>query len=116
MLFLFVGQPDRVTQGRINILGLQGGILAQDLGVRFSGIIAWLLWRVIYLSKLPGPQKKVRVALDWTLDLFFAKDFACVTEPSLKAVPLQSGIQETIAEKQMGSLRSDAILGAEAPR
>ena len=29
------------------------------------GFIAWVLWRTIYLSKLPGLQKKVRVALDW---------------------------------------------------
>ncbi len=32
------------------------------------------MWRAIYLGKLPGLQKKVRVALDWTLDLFFSKD------------------------------------------
>ena len=34
----------------------------------------------IYLSKLPRLEKKVRVALDWTLDLCFAKNFACVTD------------------------------------
>ena len=28
----------------------------------------------IYLSKLPRLEKKVRVALDWTLDLLFSKD------------------------------------------
>jgi hypothetical protein len=27
-------------------------------------------------------EKKVRVAMDWTLDLCFTKDFACVTTPS----------------------------------
>ena len=42
-------------------------------------ILAWWLWRTIYLSKLPRFEKKVRVAIDWTLDLCFAKDFACVT-------------------------------------
>ena len=30
--------------------------------------------RTIYLSKLPRFEKKVRVALDWTLDLLFTKD------------------------------------------
>jgi hypothetical protein len=49
--------------------------------VNFSGFVAWWLWRTIYLSKLPRLEKKVRVALDWTLDLCFAKDFACVTTP-----------------------------------
>lgn len=44
------------------------------MGVNFSGFIAWWLWRTIYLSKLPRLEKKVRVALGWTLDLFFSKD------------------------------------------
>jgi NADH:quinone reductase (non-electrogenic) len=42
--------------------------------VNFSGFIAWWLWRTIYLSKLPRFEKKLRVALDWTLDLVFGKD------------------------------------------
>jgi len=44
------------------------------LGVNFSGFIAWFLWRTIYLWKLPQFEKKIRVALDWTLDLIFGKD------------------------------------------
>src|SRR5215472_13448193 len=35
---------------------------------------AWWLWRTIYLRKLPRFEKKVRVLLDWTLDLIFSKD------------------------------------------
>jgi NADH dehydrogenase len=44
------------------------------MGVNFSGFIAWWMWRTIYLSKLPRLEKKVRVALGWSLDLFFSKD------------------------------------------
>ena len=44
------------------------------MGVNFSGFFAWWLWRTIYLSKLPRLEKKVRVALGWSLDLFFSKD------------------------------------------
>jgi NADH:ubiquinone reductase (H+-translocating) len=54
-------------------IGRRTGV-AKILGLRFSGIIAWWLWRSIYLSKLPGFQKKARVSLDWTLDLVFSKD------------------------------------------
>jgi hypothetical protein len=36
------------------------------------------MWRTVYLSKLPGLDKKVRVAFDWTLDLLFAKDVCAV--------------------------------------
>jgi NADH:ubiquinone reductase (H+-translocating) len=53
-------------------IGQRTGV-ARILGVNFSGFVSW--WRTIYLSKLPRIEKKLRVALDWTLDLFFTKDF-----------------------------------------
>ena len=43
--------------------------------MNFSGFFAWWLWRTVYLSKLPRLEKKIRVAIDWTLDLVFSKDF-----------------------------------------
>jgi NADH dehydrogenase len=42
--------------------------------VRFSGLLAWLMWRGIYLSKLPGLERKVRVLADWVIELFFPRD------------------------------------------
>jgi len=42
--------------------------------VRFSGLFAWLLWRGIYLAKLPGLERKIRVLMDWTIELFFPRD------------------------------------------
>jgi hypothetical protein len=36
------------------------------------------MWRTVYLSKLPGIDKKIRVAFDWTLDLIFPKDVCAV--------------------------------------
>ena len=66
------------TLGRLAAIGRRSGV-ANVFGMNFSGFIAWWLWRTIYLLKLPRLEKKVRVALDWTLDLWFAKDFACVT-------------------------------------
>jgi NADH dehydrogenase len=41
------------------------------MGVRFSGLIAALFWRVVYLSKLESPQNRARVAADWILGLLF---------------------------------------------
>jgi NADH dehydrogenase len=66
------------TLGQLAAIGRRTGV-ANVFGINFSGFVAWWLWRTIYLSKLPRFEKKVRVALDWTLDLCFAKDFACVT-------------------------------------
>ncbi len=47
---------------------------ARDKAMRFSGLLAWLMWRGIYLGKLPGLERKVRVLVDWTVELFFPKD------------------------------------------
>jgi NADH dehydrogenase len=52
---------------------------AELRGMRFSGLPAWLLWRGIYLWKLPGPQKRLRVLLDWTIELLFPRDIALTT-------------------------------------
>jgi NADH dehydrogenase len=46
----------------------------RDKAMRFSGLLAWLMWRGIYLGKLPGLERKIRVLVDWTVELFFPKD------------------------------------------
>ncbi|HEX6174390.1 MAG TPA: NAD(P)/FAD-dependent oxidoreductase [Candidatus Binatia bacterium] len=61
------------TIGQLAAIGRRTGV-AHILGVNFSGYIAWWMWRTIYLSKLPRLEKKVRVVLGWSLDLFFSKD------------------------------------------
>jgi NADH dehydrogenase len=59
--------------GQVAAIGQQTGV-AEILGFRFSGFLAWLMWRTIYLGKLPRFEKKLQVALHWTMDLFFPKD------------------------------------------
>lgn len=48
--------------------------VANILGFQMSGFPAWFLWRTLYLSKLPGWERRLRVVIDWTLDLFFPRD------------------------------------------
>jgi NADH dehydrogenase len=81
---------------RFRILSLLASIgrrnaVAEILGLNFSGVVAWCLWRGTYLSKLPGIQKKVRVALDWPLDLFFSKD---IVQLLTSRSPTVSGSEE----------------------
>ncbi len=59
--------------GALACLGRRSAV-AEIFGFKFSGFIAWWLWRTIYLFKLPGLERKARVAMDWTLDLFFPRD------------------------------------------
>ena len=46
------------------------------LGIRLSGFVAWLVWRTLYLMKLVGFSNKVRVVLDWTLDLLIERSIS----------------------------------------
>lgn len=73
------------TIGQLAAIGRRTGV-ANILGFNFSGFIAWWLWRTIYLSKLPRFEKKLRVALDWTLDLLFTKDLVQFMTPPAPSV------------------------------
>jgi NADH dehydrogenase len=48
--------------------------------VLFSGLLAWLMWRGVYLAKLPGLERKVRVLTDWVIELFFPRDIVQTIE------------------------------------
>lgn len=53
---------------------------ARQTSVRFRGLLAWLMWRGIYLGKLPGLERKVRVLSDWVIELFFPRDIVQTIE------------------------------------
>ena len=48
----------------------------QIAGLQMSGRIIWWLWRSIYVSKLISWQKKLRVIMDWTINLFSPRDIS----------------------------------------
>jgi NADH dehydrogenase len=57
--------------GMLASLGNRSAV-AEILGVRISGFIAWILWRAIYLAKLPSLARKLEVAVDWTWHALFS--------------------------------------------
>ena len=73
----FDGRPATVFSfaglGKLGSLGHHSAI-AEVMGVRFSGFLAWLLWRTVYLMKLPGLDRRLRVGLDWATALLFPTD------------------------------------------
>jgi CRP-like cAMP-binding protein len=44
------------------------------MGVPLSGLAAWVLWRSIYLAKIPGRRKKLQIAMDWISEWLFPRD------------------------------------------
>jgi NADH dehydrogenase len=61
--------------GTLGSLG-HGSAVAQILGMKISGLVAWLLWRAIYLMKIPGIKSKFRISMDWIIHLLFPPDLA----------------------------------------
>ena len=61
------------TIGLLASIGHHTGV-ASVMGMKFSGFIAWWMWRSVYLMKLPRLVKKLRVMMAWTLDLLFGRD------------------------------------------
>jgi NADH dehydrogenase len=54
--------------GKLGALGHRSAV-AQVFGVNISGFLAWFMWRTIYLMKLPGWGRRLKVAASWTFDL-----------------------------------------------
>jgi NADH dehydrogenase len=61
------------TLGQLATIGRRTGV-AMVFGIKFSGFVAWFLWRTVYLMKLPRLPKKLRVMVGWTLDLLFGRE------------------------------------------
>jgi NADH dehydrogenase len=102
------GQPTKPFRfralGSLAAIGRRTGV-AQILGFRFSGFVAWWMWRTIYLGKLPRMEKKLRVMIDWTLDLFFAKDL----------VEFRTGRAPTVSHPEAGA-PGRSVMESEAAR
>lgn len=62
-------------KGQMAVIGKRSAI-ASVFGVNTSGFWAWLIWRSVYLSKISSGEKKIRVLLDWMIDLFFNRDIS----------------------------------------
>jgi NADH dehydrogenase len=57
-------------------LGAQRGVALLPGGILLTGFLAWFLWRSYYLSRLPGWDRRARVAFDWTAGLVFRRDIS----------------------------------------
>lgn len=64
--------------GELASIGHQTAV-AEIFGYQFSGLLAWFMWRSIYLMKLPGFERKLKVMAEWTFELFFSRDINLLT-------------------------------------
>ncbi|GAC1417942.1 MAG: NAD(P)/FAD-dependent oxidoreductase [Candidatus Velthaea sp.] len=67
---------DFTALGTMASLGARRGVVGFPNGFILTGFFAWVLWRSYYLMRLPGLDRRLRVAFDWLLGLFFSRDIA----------------------------------------
>jgi NADH dehydrogenase len=84
------GQPQTpFAYGQLGMLVSVGRFKAvgEVLGIKVSGLIGWFLWRSYYLLRLPTLDRRIRVALDWTLDLVLKHDIVEIGVRRTRARP-----------------------------
>ncbi len=62
-------------QGMLASIGHNKAV-AEIYGIHFSGIIGFMLWRGVYLLKVPTLSRKIRLFLEWNWAMFFPPDIA----------------------------------------
>ena len=72
---------DYKTRGVMTLIGRRNGV-GILLGHKVHGFTAWWFWRLYYLLNLPTVEKKLRVMVDWFIDLFFKRDVTRLKTPS----------------------------------
>jgi NADH dehydrogenase len=77
---------DYDQQGMLVSLGRFNGV-GEVRGVKVSGLVAWFLWRTYYLLRLPSRERRLRVALDWLLELFLAHDVVEISMRRTRTLP-----------------------------
>jgi NADH dehydrogenase len=71
---------DYKTKGVMTLIGKRNGV-GILLGYKIQGFAAWWVWRSYYLLNLPTVEKKLRVMVDWFIDLFFKRDVTRLKTP-----------------------------------
>jgi NADH dehydrogenase len=67
--FAFKALGEMASLGHLNAVG-------KVFGFKVSGLLGWLMWRAVYLSKLPGLERKLKVFIEWSLELLFPRDIS----------------------------------------
>ena len=73
----FRGTPKKIFGftglGKLGSLGRRSAV-AEIFGIKLKGLVAWVLWRGVYMTKFPGLDGQIRLIADWFLDVFLPRD------------------------------------------
>lgn len=86
------GEFDFTGLGQMGALGHQSAVAQLKVAgqsIKLSGIIAWMMWRAVYLMKLPGWDRRLRTAIAWITSTILPTDSV-----GLKFTPAHGVVQE----------------------
>jgi NADH dehydrogenase len=86
--------------------------VAKTLWIKWRGFPAWFLARTYHMLLMPGFKRKLRLIIDWTVDLLFPRDASELGQLG-HAPPLDTILEEHSAG---GTSASDGGVVAELPR
>lgn len=102
--------------------------VARIFGVSFAGFPAWLAWRAVYLAKLPSLAQRVRVLLDWALEMVLHADivqlpvmssddmrFMAMRDAHTKMIEQDSAHSEAQADSRRQAQQASEAAPAAAP-
>jgi NADH dehydrogenase len=99
--------------GKMGSLGRRSAV-AEIFGVNVSGFLAWFLWRTIYLMKLPGLGRRLKVAASWTFDLLLQPElvlFRFGAAPAMLREHFEPG-QEVFRQGDLGDRVYSIVAGS----
>jgi NADH dehydrogenase len=73
---LGAGRPQPFTYKTLGVFVDMGHrkAVAETIGIKWRGFPAWFLARTYHLLMMPGTKRKLRLVVDWTVDLLFGRD------------------------------------------
>ena len=75
-------------KGMLASLGNYQGV-AEIFGMNIKGLLAWLIWRALYIGMLPGFPTRLRVALNWLFDYFLPRTIVQMADTKTQAIRYQ---------------------------
>jgi len=64
--------------GQLVSLGRYKGVAQLPGGIRLRGFAAWWVHRTYHLAMMPTVNRRVRIALDWTVTILFPRDITAL--------------------------------------
>ncbi len=94
--------------GSLAELGCRTAV-AKVFGIKISGLVAWWLFRTVYLMKMPSWSRRIRIILDWTTELFFKRDIVQLgvprINPSRPDLPVLERAEDDLVDRPLQSTK-----------